>query len=555
MAETGAASGVADSGGALYLRQMRILAGFLISGVCLAAVNTARADGTIEVRMSSETGAGYSFGEYLPVGYDTEADDVFHPLIVMFHGRGERLSAAQGDDPAAVRSRALVMGPLRVIDRSRTSMAALLAEDPIVITPVCVDGSADAGGCWTAANLQALGAYLTSHYRVDWRRVYATGPSLGGWGVRHFGFFHTPSVAAVVPVCTSRTWGTVDVPAFTDVPMWFFHNRGDSAQTSNTTWNSLATMGASYVSGVARPDSTFVQMGTMPQTTILDVGAGAFTWSTGVLAEGDSPLRATFFEGTSHDAWTPTYDQTVMWEWLYRQQRPIPDGLPADTVFVDAVHPGVTQEGEWTRSRATPGFFFWDYATAPLATGTPSVTFPLRAASEGLYEVYVRHVSATGATEDAELVVTHLGGEETIARDLSSDGGRFVSLGRFPLGTAGGSVTLRGATGATGNLVADAIAIVRRGPLPTPDAGVVASDAGAPITLDAGAAADGGGIVADASGTLDARGSSPDTGGGGMGESGSGGCHAGTGSRSTPWAGAGLALALVGLTRRRRAQR
>jgi MYXO-CTERM domain-containing protein len=470
------------------MRKRSFLLGALIVSL-LADPSSVRADDEVVAHLASETGLPYSYAEYLPPGYDTEADDAFHPLVVFMHGSGERAPLAA--DAARVINRASVHGPFSQIEDGERRFADASA---IVLAPIAPSED----GWWNDGKLQTFLAYVVAHYRIDWRRVYITGVSMGGGGTFTVGNRHRARAAAYIPICPA---GQANGASYTDVPLWAFHAIGDGTVTVDNTWTSMDRIAdARAGSDVAGLAASYPRDGA-DHTAVFDVAANAFTWVPGRDGSGSSPLRATLYPDGSHNSWTRTYDDPAVWTWLFAQRRSLPDGLPEETRFVDAVHPGVVLEGAWTRRDDRAGFFFWDLATATAGEGV-SATFPLRATEDGLHEIYLRHVAVPDAGM-AEITITHDDGDVTTTIDLSMGGGAFVSLGTFPIRTSSdATLRMRGAPGDDGLLVADAIAVVRRGALPTPDAGV-APDGGIAIgdagpendsgpARDAGAARDAG---------------------------------------------------------------
>lgn len=498
---------------------------------CIALAPLARADDEVVARLHADTGV-YSFAEYLPPGYDTEPDDVFHPLVVFLHGAGETAPA----DASAERviNRASVHGPFEMLKNGDRTFAD---EGVIVLAPV-------ASGWWNDAALRDFLAYVVAHYRVDWRRVYITGISMGGGGTFTVGNRHRARVAAYVPICPA---GNATGAAYVDSAVWGFHSRGDGTVSVDSTWAMLDRVADARAGrDVPAPRMTYPN-DSGDHTALFDPATASFSWVTGRVASGSAPLRGTIYPDGSHNSWTRTYHDPAVWTWMFDQERPLPDGLPGETVFVDALHPNVELTGAWERRDDVDGYFFWDFAVAESAAGVRA-RFPLRPNGAGKYEVYLRHVSVPGAGE-ATVTIAHAEGEDAMSVDFASDGGRFVSLGRFPF-DGDGSLTIAGESGA---LVADAVAFVYREPLEMPDAGMPASDAGAHPPGDAGTQrSDAGALgpqIEDAS-----LPSGPDAGAGPAGHiSGSCACRA-TAPSSRPTGGLALLVlaAVGGLLRRAR---
>jgi dienelactone hydrolase len=492
----------------------------------VAPTSVARADDETVARLIADTGTSYSYAEYTPPGYDTEGDDVFHPVVIFLHGQGELSPAASGAEVVIEETGA--NGPLRLI---RTGDERFAEAGVIVLAPL---GQTE-DGWWNDGKLRSFLAYAMARYRVDWRRVYVTGISMGGGGTFMVGNVHGARAAAYVPICPA---GEANGTSYVDVPVWGFHSVDDGRVGIASTWTSFDRIADARAGrDVAGPSASYPRDGA-DHTAIFDVAAGTFGWVDGRDGTGGSPLRATIYPDDSHDSWSRSYADGAVWDWVFAQRRPIPDGLPEETLFVDALHPGVTLSGSWARADDRAGYFFWDLATATAGEGTEAV-FPLRVSEDGMHEIYLRHVAVPGATM-ASIVIAHAEGEETVVVDLAADGGAFASLAEVPLRADGSAtLTLRGADGATGTLVADAVAIVRRGPLSPEDAGVIAPDGGSMPGTD-------GGVAADAGVRLDA---SVDAGSSGS-LTGSCGCRAASRGGSMPLAALAGWVALV-LSRRR----
>jgi poly(3-hydroxybutyrate) depolymerase len=515
---------------------------FLLTALAMAFVtalpSASCADDTIVARLAADTGLPYSYGEYLPPGYDAEPDDAFHPLVVFMHGTGERAPFAADADTIIRQS--TVHGPLSQIAHGERRFADAGA---VVIAPNC----SNEDGWWDDGKLHTFFAYLVSHYRIDWRRVYVTGISMGGGGTFIVGNRHGPRAAAYIPICPA---GEANGAPYAETPVWGFHAVADGTVNIGSTWNSFDRIADARAGrDVDGPSASYPADGA-DHTAIFDQATGTFTWVAGRDGSGSSPLRATIYPDGSHNSWTRSYDDPAVWTWLFAQQRAIPDGLPEDTIFVDSIHPGVTLAGDWSRHDDTAGYFFWDLATATAGDGVEAI-FPLRAREDGRHEIFLRHAAVAGATR-AEVVIAHDAGEERIEVDLSMSGGAFASLGTFPLRASGAAtLTLHGASGATGTLVADAVAIVRRGPLDVVDAGMPEGDASVPMG-DAGPRTDGAVPPGDG-GVRDAGVSRSDAGAGSDGLVGSCACSASAPS-PLPLSGC-LALAGVALVAARRRHR
>ena len=115
----------------------------------------------------------------LPEGYDADPDRDW-PLLLFLHGAGER-----GDSLAAVG----VHGPLKERAAGRDLPFVIVA--PQVPT----------GSRWTVGRVAAALDAAIAQYRVDERRVYLTGLSMGGFGTWEAIMRMPDRFAAAVPIC------------------------------------------------------------------------------------------------------------------------------------------------------------------------------------------------------------------------------------------------------------------------------------------------------------------------------------------------------------------
>jgi predicted peptidase len=67
---------------------------------------------------------------------------------------------------------------------------------------------------------------LSGKYRIDEKRIYLTGMSLGGSGVWSLAMRHPEYFAAAIPLCGG--WSTKNIKAMKDIPVWAFHGALDN---------------------------------------------------------------------------------------------------------------------------------------------------------------------------------------------------------------------------------------------------------------------------------------------------------------------------------------
>lgn len=181
------------------------------------------------------------------------------PLILFLHGAGER-----GENLEKVK----VHGPPMLAERDKNFPF-------IVVSPQCREGKT-----WTntAESLISLLDEIIASYDVDPGRVYLTGLSMGGFGSWELGCTYPDRFAAVVPICGGgQSWRVCDLK---EVPVWVFHGAKDAAvplAKSEEMVNALKACGGN--------------------------------------------VQFTVYPEAGHDAWTQTYNNPELYEWLLGQQK------------------------------------------------------------------------------------------------------------------------------------------------------------------------------------------------------------------------------------------
>lgn len=141
---------------------------------------------------------------YLPPPYhDPEADSARWPVVFVLHG-----IAQVGSNLKKVAS----FGPAKQVEAGRNFPF-------VVISPQM------ANVAWSVERVVAFIEYCLDQYRVDRRRVYLTGTSLGGRAVWAVAAARPDLFAAIAPVAG---WGEQhEAQATATIPAWLFHGAED----------------------------------------------------------------------------------------------------------------------------------------------------------------------------------------------------------------------------------------------------------------------------------------------------------------------------------------
>ncbi|MFM1767716.1 MAG: hypothetical protein RJA22_245 [Verrucomicrobiota bacterium] len=151
---------------------------------------------------------------FLPQGYSPAKRETKQwPLILFLHGAGERGSQLQ---------KVAAHGPPKIV-KSRPDFPF------IVVSPQC-----PADEVWDNDTLIALLDHVVGQHKVDPRRVYLTGLSMGGYGSWSLALRHPERFAAVAPICGGGN--TIDIllasrrnaAALRSLPFRAFHGAKDT---------------------------------------------------------------------------------------------------------------------------------------------------------------------------------------------------------------------------------------------------------------------------------------------------------------------------------------
>lgn len=202
---------------------------------------------------------------HLPASYNA-GDSKRWPLILFLHGAGER-----GTNVAKVG----VHGPPKVVKSN--------PEFPfIVVSPQC-----PAGQIWSDDALLALLDEIVAKHKVDEKRVYLTGLSMGGYGSWSLGLRHPKRFAAVAPICGGGETLSVllanpsNSAALKKLPVWAFHGAKDEIVPLSESERMVAIL----------------------------------------KRHGNPNVKLTVYPEAGHDSWTETYKNQEFYDWMLQHKR------------------------------------------------------------------------------------------------------------------------------------------------------------------------------------------------------------------------------------------
>jgi predicted peptidase len=196
---------------------------------------------------------------FVPRDYDPQKT---YPLVLFLHGLGE--SGTDGKKQATVG-----LGKA-VKEREKTFPA-------IVVFPQSQNKSWNASSA-DAKRALAIVEEVSKEYKVDPKRLYLTGLSMGGIGSWSLVAAMPDKWAAVVPICGRGDPKTAS--KFKDVPLWAFHGDKDNAVP---------------VSG---------------SRDMIDA-----------LKKAEGNPRYTEYPGVGHNSWDKAYATDELYDWLFKQAR------------------------------------------------------------------------------------------------------------------------------------------------------------------------------------------------------------------------------------------
>jgi predicted peptidase len=202
---------------------------------------------------------------FLPSDYDRNKSKRW-PLILFLHGAGER-----GTNLARVKAH----GPPKIV-RNQPDFPF------VVVSPQCPTGQR-----WDNDTLLALLDHALTKLRVDRKRVYLTGLSMGGFGTWNLGLTHPDRFAAIAPICGGGDPLVLLLAdprksrALKSLPVWAFHGARDSVVRVNESERMVEAMR---------------QMGA-------------------------DNVKLTIYPEADHDSWTETYDNPALYDWFLSHTR------------------------------------------------------------------------------------------------------------------------------------------------------------------------------------------------------------------------------------------
>jgi dienelactone hydrolase len=171
--------------------------------------------------------------EYLPADYHSNSDK--YPVVIFLHGIGER-GTNTTDTTLLKQSIGTVTRngpPLHVKNGTQFPF--------ILISPQLKSNYGD----WPSAYVMEVIEHCKTYLRIDEKRIYLTGLSLGGGGTWWTAQDFPKTFAAIAPVCGSRNSVTkACYIAAENIPVWAFHGTEDGVVAMTKSLNMVNAINA-----------------------------------------------------------------------------------------------------------------------------------------------------------------------------------------------------------------------------------------------------------------------------------------------------------------------
>lgn len=193
---------------------------------------------------------------YLPEGYNNDTLARW-PLMLFLHGSGE-----SGPDINKVK----VHGPPKLVADGK--------KFPFII----VSPQSPVPNGWDIETLYLLLQHIKNKYRVNEKKVYTTGLSMGGFGTWALAMKYPDEFAAIAPICgggdTSNAW------TLRNIAVWCFHGAKDDV---------VPLIGSENMVKAAK--------------------------------RFNNNIRFTIYRDASHNSWDVTYNNDSLYTWLLAQNK------------------------------------------------------------------------------------------------------------------------------------------------------------------------------------------------------------------------------------------
>lgn len=340
----------------------KLIAVVVVLGTMMSSLSIAQQTAKI-------TSSNIAYLEYLPQGYNTNSNN--YPLVISLHGIKER--GTTSTDAATLKS-----SVQKVANVGLPKYVKYGKQFPFILISPQLKSSY---GTWPAAYVMDVINYVKKNLRVDPKRVYITGLSLGGFGAWTTLGAYPDVFAAALPICAggnalSKACGI----ASENVPVWSFHGDKDATVSYTVTTKMVNAINAC----TPKP----------------------------------SPLaKATLFPGMGHIIWDKVYNETTALTWMLSHTNGTTSTAPATSAPVASAGSDKTitlptnslyLQGSATASDGV-GSYQWTKVSGGAASLSGQTTSKLRAynlvAGTYVFRLTVKDKSGKADSDDVTVTV------------------------------------------------------------------------------------------------------------------------------------------------------
>lgn len=245
----------------------------LISIVALAVVGTLMSFAVEAQQTAKITSSNIAYLEYLPKDYHSNAN--LYPVVISLHGIKER--GTTSTDPATLKASVETVANVGLPKYVKRG-----AQYPFILISPQLKTSY---GTWPASYVMDVVNHVKKTLRIDAKRIYITGLSLGGFGTWTALGAYPEVFAGALPICAGgNALSKACNIASQNVPVWGFHGDKDGIVSYTVTTKMVNAINAC----TPKP----------------------------------SPLaKATLFPGLGHIIWDKVYNETTALTWLLSSKK------------------------------------------------------------------------------------------------------------------------------------------------------------------------------------------------------------------------------------------
>jgi dienelactone hydrolase len=365
------------------MKKVKLPINHLLLSVCIALLAPAAlAQQVFKTTPTSVIG----YLEYVPQDYNTNSNK--YPIVIFLHGLGER--GPNSTDPATLQA------GISVVNRHGPPMYANSGTQfPfILISPQLKNNYGD----WPSAYVMEVINYCKTYLRIDEKRIYITGLSLGGGGTWWLSQDYPKLFAAAAPVCGSRnSTSKACLLAGENLPVWAFHGDADTTVPLSRSVNMVNAINA--------------------------------------CTPAPNPLaKITIYPGVNHNSWDKAYttDHSVqspnVYEWMLSYTNTINAGnkIPVANAGTDVTKTtsSVSLTGSGTDADGTISTYAWSQLTGPSVatlTNASSATVTASGLVAGSYVFKLQVTDNSGNTDSDYIKVTIQTGNSAPVANAGAD--------------------------------------------------------------------------------------------------------------------------------------